>query len=345
VQLERVIHTVDAHAEGEQSRVVVGGVLPPPGATVLEQMRHLQGDDALRRLLLYEPRGSAPLSANLVVPSRHPEADAGFVIMESSSYEGMSGSNAMCTAAVLVETGMLPAGPLVLEAPAGLVPVEVGPALEGGGRQVTLRNVASFALALDVPVSVPGLGELAVDVAYGGAFCAFVDAGALGFAVVPGEARALAELGERVREALRSQVEVRHPTRPALAHLSFVVLHAPPRAGGDARNATVVAPGRLDRCPTGTATSARLALLVARGVLDLGEPWVNESVLSTRFEARAVQRTRIGDLDAIVPEVSGRVFLTGIHQLVRSPGDPLGDGLRLPDTWGPAAADEGLLNA
>jgi len=321
-------------------------VLPPPGDGVLEQMRHLrEHGDALRRLLLYEPRGSAPLSANLVVPAHDPGADAGFIIMESSSYEGMSGSNAMCTAAVLVETGMLPAGRIVLEAPAGLLAVDVDPELPAGGRRVTIRNVPAFALALDLPVTVPRLGALHVDVAYGGAFCAFVDAAALGFAVVPEEARRLADLGEQIRAALAGQVEIRHPTQPALAHLSFVVFTAPPRAGGDARNATVVAPGRLDRCPTGTATSARLAVLAARGAVAPGEAWVNESVLSTRFTARILERTRVGDLDAVVPEVSGRVFVTGVHQLVRSPGDPLGAGIRLPDTWGAAAADEGLLNA
>lgn len=345
MRIERVIHCVDAHAEGEQSRVVVGGVLPPPGDTVLAQMRHLrEHGEALRRLLLYEPRGSAPLSADLVVPPCRPEADAGFVIMESSSYEGMSGSNAMCTAAVLVETGMLPPGRMVLEAPAGLVRAEVADA-PGGGRLVTIENVPSFALALDVEVTVPEVGALRVDVAYGGAFCAFVDAAPLGFAIVPEEARALADLGERTRVALLDQVPISHPTEPALAHLSFVVFTAAPRAGGDARNATVVAPGRLDRCPTGTATSARLAVLAARGERGPGDELVNESVLSTTFTGRILRHTRAGEHDAIVPTVAGRVFVTGFHQLVRTPGDPLGEGIRLPDTWGAAAAGEGLLNA
>lgn len=344
MQLSRVIQCVDAHAEGEQSRVVVGGVLPPPGDSVLARMRWLrEHGDALRRLLLFEPRGSAPLSADLVVPPSDPSADAGFVIMESSSFEGMSGSNAMCTAAVLVETGVLPAGPMVLEAPAGLVRASVEDA-PGGGRLVTIENVPSFVVGLDVAVTVPEVGELRVDVAYGGAFCAFVDASPLGFAIVPGEARRLADLGEAIRAALADQVAVVHPTSPALAHLSFVVFTAPPRAGGDARNATVVAPGRLDRCPTGTATSARLAVLAARGELGSADALVNESVLSTTFAGRILRRVRVGELDAIVPSVTGRVFITGFHQLVLSPGDPLGDGVRLPDTWGPAAASEELLN-
>ena len=341
MQVDRVIHCVDAHAEGEQARVVLGAVLRVPEASMLERMRHLQTHgDSLRRFLLYEPRGHAPLSANLVLPPTRSEADAGFVIMESSSYEGMSGSNAMCTAAVLAETGMVGEGEVVLEAPAGLVSCEVA-AEPGGGRRVTFRNVPSFALALDAPVELPEVGEVVVDVAYGGAFCAFVDASRLGFAIVPEEARRLADLGEALRRAFAEQVEVHHPLVPELAHLSFVVFTAPPRAGGTARNATVVAPGRLDRCPTGTATSARLALLAARGE---GDELVNESVLDTRFTARVLERTRIGDLEAIVPAVSGRVWVTGFHQLVRAAGDPLAGGFRLPDTWGAGAADPALLN-
>jgi proline racemase len=343
MRLDRVIHCVDAHAEGEPSRIVVGGVLDVPGETMLEKLRHLEREgDALRRLLLFEPRGSAPLSADLVLPSRHPDADAGFVIMESCSYEGMSGTNTINTATVLLETGMLPMSEprtdLVLEAPAGLVRVSAECA-DGRCERVTFENVPSFATHLDAPVEVPGLGELRVDVAYGGAFCAFVDAGALGYEIVPDEARALADLGERIRPAVVEQLEIAHPVEPALSVLSFVVLTAPPRAGGQARNATIVAPGRLDRSPTGTATSARLAVLAARGELAEGDELVNESVITTRFLGRILARTRVGDRDAIVPSITGRAWITGFHQLVVDPGDPFPEGFQLPDTWGPGARE------
>jgi proline racemase len=334
----RVIHCVDAHAEGEASRVIVGGVLDVPGATMLEKMQRLEreGDD-LRRLLLFEPRGSAPLSLDLVLPSAHPEADAGFLIMESCTYEGMSGSNTINTATVLLETGMLPilepVTELVLEAPAGLVRVRADCR---GGRceRITFENVAAFATHLDAPVEVPGLGELRVDLAYGGAFCAFVDAEALGFGIVPEEARALADLGERIRPAVEAQLAIEHPAEPALGVLSFVVFTASPRAGGDARNATVVAPGRLDRCATGTATSARLAVLAARGAIADGEELVNESVLGTHLVGRIAGRTTVGATEAIVPAISGRAWITGIHQFVLDPDDPFPAGFRLPDTWG-----------
>ena len=346
MRLGELIHCVDAHAEGEPSRIVVGGVLDVPGETMLDKMRHLEREgDALRRRLLFEPRGSAPLSLDLVLPSRHPEADAGFVIMESCSYEGMSGSNTINTATVLLETGMLamqePVTRLTLEAPAGLVRIEAE-CRDGRCERITFENVPSFATHLDAPVEVDGLGELRVDVAYGGAFCAFVDATALGFAIVPDEARALAELGERIRPAVVEQLEIAHPEEPALGVLSFVVFTAPPRAGGDARNATVVAPGRLDRSATGTATSARLAVLAARGEVEDGAEFVNESVIGTRFTGRIVRRTAVGGVEAVVPAVSGRAWITGLHQFVLDPGDPFPEGFQLPDTWG-AGRCEALL--
>jgi proline racemase len=341
----RVIHCVDAHAEGEPSRIIVGGVLDVPGTTMLEKARWLEREgDWLRRLCLFEPRGSAPLSADLVLPSSHPEADAGFIIMESSSYEGMSGTNALNTAAVLLETGMVPMvepiTTMVLEAPAGLVRVSADCA-DGRVERITFENVPSFCTALDAVVEVPGLGSLQVDLAYGGAWCAFVDAAALGFAIVPDEARELAELGERIRPHAAEQLSIVHPLQAALSYLSFVVFVAPPRVGGDARHATIVSPGRLDRAPTGTATSARIAVLEARG--ELGDTYVAESVIDTTFSGRIVRRTEVGPLDAVVPAITGRAWITGFHQLVIDPTDPLSAGFKLPDTWGPGAF-EGTLN-
>jgi len=339
-----MIHCVDTHAEGEPSRIIVGGVLDVPGTTMLEKAQWLEREgDWLRRLCLFEPRGSAPLSGDLVLPSAHPEADAGFIIMESSSYEGMSGTNTINTATVLLETGMVemvePVTTLVLEAPAGLVRV-TAECSRGKVDSVTFENVPSFCSALDAAVEVPGLGTLSVDVAYGGAWCAFVDATALGFEIVPDEARALAELGERIRPHANQQLTVAHPVEPALSHLSFIVFVAPPRVGGDARHATVVSPGRLDRAPTGTATSARIAVLDRRGAM--GATYVAESVLDTRFTGRIAGRTTVGDVDAVVPAITGRAWITGFHQLVLDPTDPL-DGFKLPDTWGPGPR-EGTLN-
>lgn len=338
----RLLHCVDTHCEGEPTRVVVGGVVDVPGTTMLDKMRHLEHEaDALRRWLLHEPRGSAPLSATLVLPPVHPEADASFIIMESATYEGMSGTNTFNTALAVLETGMLPMHEpttrLTLEPPAGLVQVTAA-CSEGRVRRMTFENVPCFATHLDATVQVPGLGSLRVDVAYGGAWVAFVDAESLGYGIVPEEARALADLGEQIRPHVAAQLSIAHPTIPELSALSFVVFTARPRSGGHARNATVVSPGRLDRSPTGTATSARLAVLAAKGLLRPGEPFVNESIISTQFTGCIVRETRVGPLSAVIPSITGRAWITGFHQIVVEPDDPLADGFTLGDTWGAAAA-------
>jgi len=198
-----------------------------------------------------------------------------------------------------------------------------------------------FCTALDAVVEVPDVGTLRVDVAYGGAWCAFVDASALEVSIVPDDARELGELGERIRPHASEQLAIAHPLEEALSYLSFVVFVAPPRVGGDARHATIVSPGRLDRSPTGTATSARIAVLDTRGTM--GAAYVAESVLDTRFTGRIAGRTRVGELDAVVPAITGRAWITSFHQLVVDPTDPLADGFKLPDTWG-SGTREGTLN-
>ena len=227
---------------------------------------------------------------------------------------------------------------ITLEPPAGLVRVTAECA-GGRCRQLTFENVPSFASHLDTPIDVPGIGKLTVDIAYGGAWIAFVDAEALGYSIVPNEARALADLGERIRPHVEQQVTISHPTIPELSRLSFIVFTASPRTGGDGRNATVVSPGRLDRSPTGTATSARLAVLAAKGRLAVGQPFVNESIISTRFTGRIVGEAHVGSYPAVVPAITGRAWITGFHQVVVEPDDPLANGFALSDTWGAAVRD------
>jgi proline racemase len=333
-----VIHAVDAHAEGEPSRVVVGGVLDIPGETMFEKKRYLETQhDELRRFLLFEPRGHAPLSADLVLPSRNPKADAGFIIMESTDYPPMSGTNTICTVTVLLETGMLPMVEpitrLTLESPAGLVEV-VAECRDGKCERVTFTNVPSFVTHLDAPVEVPGLGTVTVDVAYGGAFFAITDAAALGLELVPERAGDLARMGQIIKAAAAEQLPTVHPENPDIRTITFTTFVGPPRVGGDGRNATVVSPGRIDRSACGTATCARLAVLAKRGQLAPGCDYIHESILSTNFVGRIVDRVLVGPFEGVVPTISGRAWITGIHQLVRDPSDPLGGGFTLSDTWG-----------
>ncbi|HEY3776203.1 MAG TPA: proline racemase family protein [Solirubrobacteraceae bacterium] len=341
MQLTDVLHAVDAHAEGELTRVVVGGLPPARPAPMAERRLELMADDALRRYLLGEPRGQLCLHAVLIYPPSDPAADVGIVIMESTDYPAMSGSNAICAATVLLETGMVamsePETVFTLETPAGLVPVRARCA---GGRceRVQFENVPAFVADLDVAVRVPGLGEIVVDVAFGGAFFAVLDGSALGVELVPEQADRISELGRRITAAVAEQYSVTHPERPDFHTVTFTTITGPPRAGGDGRNATVINPGRLDRSPCGTGTSARMAVMHARGELAEGEDFVHESIISTRFTGRIEGVTSVGGRGAIRPSISGRGWVTGTHQIGRDRRDPLGRGFGLADTWHGAAA-------
>ena len=332
-----VLTVVGCHAGGEVGNVVVGGVLPPPGETVFEQMQALRADDSLRRLLLREPRGSVAVHANLVVPSRRPDCDAGFIIMEPTEYPAMSGSNTICVATVLLETGMVemrePETTLRLEAPAGVVEVRAA-CRDGRCESVELTNVPCFADRIDAPLEVDGLGTLTVDVAFGGMWYAIADAAALGFALEPSEARELSLAGERIRAAAREQLPCAHPENAEIAGVSIVEIAEPWRGvGAVSRNAVVVAPGRLDRSATGTGLSARMAALHARGLMRAGDAMTHASVLGTTFDGRIVSETTVGGRSAIVPAIRGSAWITGITQVVVDPTDPFPEGYLLTDTW------------
>ena len=333
----RSITVVGCHAGGEVGNVVVGGVLPPPGATVFEQMQALRADDSLRRLLLREPRGSVAVHANLIVPPTRDDCAAGYIIMEPTEYPAMSGSNTICVATVLLETGMVemrePETIVRLEAPAGVVEVRAA-CRDGRCESVELTNVPCFADRLDATLEVDGLPTLTVDVAFGGMWYAIADAHALGFAVEPSEARDLSLVGERIRLAAREQLPCVHPENPEIAGVSIVQIAEPWQGIGNvSKNAVVVAPGRLDRSATGTGLSARMAALHARGAMRVGNAMTHASVLGTTFDGRIVAETTVGGRSAIVPAVRGSAWITGVTQLYLDPDDPFPEGYLLSDTW------------
>jgi proline racemase len=345
MRARRTLTIVGCHAGGEIGNVVTGGVLPPPGTTVFEQMQSLKRDgDWLRRLLLREPRGSVACHANLVVPPTRPDCDAGFIIMEPTEYPAMSGSNTICTVTVLLETGIVPMREpetvVRLEAPGGVV--EARAACRGGRcESVELRNVPCFVDRLDAALEVEGMGTLQVDVAYGGMWYAIADAAALGFAIEPHEARELSLAGERIRAAAREQLPCAHPENPEIAGVSIVQIAAPWQGvGAVTRNAVVVAPGRLDRSATGTGLSARLAVLHARGLMRVGDSMTHASALGTTFDGRIDAETTVAGRPAIVPAIRGSAWITGITQLVVDPDDPFPEGYLLSDTWGVSGLDQ-----
>ena len=320
----RAITVVGCHAGGEVGNVVIAGVDPPPGASVREQMEALRADDRLRRFLLREPRGSVATHANVIVPATRADCVYGYVIMEPTEYPLMSGSNTICVATVLLESGLVemrePETVLRLEAPAGVVEARCA-CRDGRVDSVELTNVPSFATQLDATLEVDGLGTLAVDVAFGGMWYAIADAAALGFELVPGEAHDLCVAGEAIRVAAREQLS---------GEVSIVQLAGPWQGvGAVSRNAVVVSPGRLDRSATGTGLSARMAVLHARGLMRIGDAMTHASVIGSTFEGRIVAEAGGG----IVPAIRGSAFITGRTELYVDERDPFPEGYLLNDTW------------
>lgn len=339
MQSEHMIHIVGCHAEGEVGDVIVAGVTPPPGDTVWEQSRWIARDDRLRQLVLNEPRGGVFRHINLLVPPRHPEADAAFIVMEPEDTPPMSGSNAICVATVILETALQPMvepeTTLLLEAPGGLVRVTAR--CDGGKvRSVRIRNVPSFACALDQSLNIPGLGRLKVDTAFGGDSFVVVNANDLGFELVAREARELAQLGVRISAAATEQLGFTHPENPDWTHISFCLFASPVDRRGDVletRHAVAIRPGKIDRSATGTGVSARLALLHARQAIAPGESLRARSIIDSCFTGRIEGETAVGDRAAIVPSVEGRAWRTGDRHIFVDPDDPWPQGYRLSDTW------------
>jgi proline racemase len=341
VQTARSVTVIGCHAEGEVGRVITGGVLPPPGETLFDQREYLRTqDDGLRKFLLYEPRGGAFVHTNLIVPSKTPGADAGFIIMEPTDYPPMSGSNTICVATVLLETGMVamqePETILRLDTPGGLIEV-VAQCGDSRCQNVCFRNVPCYVAKLDAVVEVPGLGSISFDIAYGGAYFAIVDAPSLGLAIVPDEARELVETGERIKAAAVEQHPVVHPENPGIHSITFTQFAAPLTKddGGRTlgRNTVVISPGKLDRSPCGTGSSARLAVLHARGQIGLDENFVSQSVLGTEFHCSVADVGEISGQAAITPSIQGRAWITGSHQYSLDSDDPFPEGYTLSDTW------------
>ncbi|MFL5755614.1 MAG: proline racemase family protein [Chloroflexota bacterium] len=344
------VEAVDAHAAGEPGRVIVGGVLDVPGASMFEKMQWLAANrDDLRLRMLREPRGYPAANCNLVLPPTRPEADAGYVIMEQVEYPGMSGTNTMCVVTVLLETGMLamhePITELTLEAPAGLIRVRAD-CENGKVTAVTFRNVPAFATHLDVPVEVPTLGTVTVDVAYGGMFYVIAEAAQFGLRLTPDEGSDIVRITEIVKAAAAEQLPVVHPDQPGFAGITIGQLSGPAHdAGNSMRNVVTVSTGKvdwdrpatwtgaIDRSPCGTGTCARMAVLHAKGMLAIGDEFRHEGILGTVFTGRLVEETQVGPYRAVVPTITGTAWITGFASYVVDPTDPFPDGYTVGDIW------------
>jgi len=350
MEYQRSFKAIDVHAGGEPGRVIVEGVPDIPGDSVYEMMRHLEAnDDQVRRLMLREPRGYPVLCCNLVVPPKHPEADAGFIIMEQTEYPPMSGSNTICVVTALIESGRIahvsPLTHLTLETPAGLVRVE---ARVDEGRVVGVRfeNVPAFLVHADVEIELPIYGRVRVDVAYGGMFHVIADAEAMGLELRSDWGAKLAQAGAMLTAAAREQLSTLHPENPGIEGVSIAQISGGSSSPGvDRRNVVVVSTGdvdwdrpetwrgAIDRSPCGTGTCAKMAALWARGELELDQPFRHESILGTVWDGMLLRETTVGGRPAVVPRLEGRAWITGFAEYVLDATDPFPEGFTVGDLW------------
>ena len=335
----KTVTMVEAHAEGEVGRIVTGGVIDVPGATIADKLRHLnEVDDSLRRFLVFEPRASAQMSTCLVFPPTRPDADIGFIILQGDKAHAMSGSNSICLVTTVLETGMLP-----MTEPETIVRIDTASGLvtaratcsNGKVERVTLTMNPSYAHELDAVVDVEGFGKIKVDISYGGIFYALIDPAQFGLEIRPQLAKKLVEAGSAVHRAINQQMDIVHPELPGMKGISYTMFVSHNEAG-ELKGATIMPPGRIDRSPCGTGNSARLAVAAARGLAKPGDHFTARSIIESTFEVHYASDTTVAGRPAVQPIISGRGWIHGIHQIGVDPTDPYPHGFSVSDTWGDA---------
>ena len=334
---KQTLQLAEVHCEGEIGKVITGGVLGIPGASMLDKMNYInEVDDSLRRLVTLEPRGCLQMSVNLLLPPTRPEAHAGFIVLQADKAHPMSGSNCICVVTALLELGMVPMQEpettVVLDTPAGLVTARARCA-DGRCLSVSLDMVPAFVEHLDLAIETEQFGTLKIDVAFGGVYYALIDVAQTGLSIAPEHARALADAGVALKEVINRQLDIQHPLLPSVNEVAYVMF----RNRLDDRTyqtCTTLPPGRVDRSPCGTGSSANLATLAARGLVQAGDQLVSRSTIGGQFQVELLGHGEVGGRPAGLPRVTGRAWLYGLQQLGVDPDDPLAAGFMLSDTWG-----------
>jgi len=325
------VTTIDAHAAGEPLRVITGGLPQIPGDTILAKRRYARENlDNLRRALMFEPRGHADMYGCILTEPVTPDGDLGVLFMHNEGYSSMCGHGVIALVTVLIETEMLePRDEIRLDTPAGRVTAR---ARMNGKRvsSVAFENVPSFAYAIDQSVNIPEIGEVRYDIAFGGAFYAYCKADHIGVRVVPEEFRKLIDIGMAIKDTVMKSTQITHPYEEDLSYLYGTIIDgAPLKTGSDSRNVCIFAEGEVDRSPTGTGVSGRVALEHAKGRLPVGRAFKIESLIGSCFTGRVTRETKFGDYAAVIPEVEGSAFITGRNEFLIAPDDPLKDGFML----------------
>lgn len=334
----RAIELVEVHCQGEIGKVIVAGAPEIPGATLLDKMNYInQVDDSLRRFVTFEPRASVQMSINLLVPPVHPDADAGFIVLQADKAHPMSGSNCICVVTALLETGLVemhePETIVRVDTPAGLITARAQ-CRDGQCVSVSLDNVPCFVEVLDFALQTESWGPIRTDIAFGGVYYAIVDVEQVDLTISPENARELMETGMALKSLLNQQIQVCHPTLPGLDEIAYVMFRSWER-DGVVRTCTTLKPGRVDRSPCGTGSSANLATMFARGLIGVEGRQISRSIIGGEFTAEVLATTEVGGHPAILPRITGRGWIYGTERLRLDDRDPFKTGFALSDTWGP----------
>lgn len=329
----RSIYTVDSHTMGEPTRVVVGGIPNIPGNTMMEKKEYLeQHYDSIRKGIMMEPRGHRDMFGSIVMAPANPEADLGIVFMDGDGFVNMCGHGSIGACSVAVETGLVeakePYTDVTLECPVGLIKARVL-VEHGKAKSVTFTNVDSFLYKQDVEAYVPGLGNVTFDIAYGGNFAILIHSSYIGVDICPDNLKVLQEKASILNEWVNNNIEIQHPLIPEVKGAAMVEVWGPAKSE-DADYQDVVLFGQsVDRSPCGVGTSAKMASLVARGELGIKDEFVYESIIQTKFKGIPLSHTRVGEYDAVVPQITASAFITGFNHLVFDEEDPVLYGFRL----------------
>lgn len=338
MKFARSLELILVHCQGEIGKVLVGGAPEIPGRTMLDKMDHINRvDDSLRRFVTFEPRAGVAMSVNLLVPPTRDDADAGFMVLQADRAHPMSGSNCICVVTALLETGRAkmvePETIVRLDTPAGLITARAKCA-DGRCLSVSLDNVPAFVEELNCAIDTPRWGRITADIAFGGVYYALVDVAQIGLEIAPANARALAEAGIELKALLVEQVKVRHPELPGVNDIAYVMFRSV-EPDGAIRTCTTLKPGRVDRSPCGTGSSANLAVLHARGAVKVGDSRRSRSIIGGEFLVELIGETKVGGRPAILPRLTGQATIYGTEELLLDADDPFANGFALSDTWGP----------
>lgn len=346
MKYQRVFTTIDTHTGGNPTRTLISGLPLLKGNTMSEKMLYMEEHfDWIRKFLMNEPRGHGVMSGALMTDPCHPDADVGVIYIETGGYLPMCGHDTIGFCTALVEAGLIevfePITSIKVDTPAGLIDVDIK-VIDGKAKEVTFVNVPSFLLK-SIEIEVEGVGHVECDIAYGGNFYGIIDARKLGIPLVAKNATNIINKGIDIRNAINAMEEIVHPEFPfinGLTHVEFFTDPSHPQA--DLKNTVIVPPGGIDRSPCGTGTSAKLATLYKKKELKLNELFVYESIVGTLFKARILKETKVKDLDAVIPEVTGSAWIMGMHRFFYNKKDPLSEGFLLIPPMDHEYAKEGV---